>query len=151
MMDAMPPGSLTVTIGDRLLTIDMVGGGSWTLPVGPLGLVEGELERADRPAPAQLTNALGIVSDHLDDVIRESPLVSATPGVTFVGRHAIGFARVELGSDSVPAGYTFSRADADEVSRTLVAERIDWPGNTAPTFPYPPHRRIEHNPPLPRV
>lgn len=121
----MTPGSLIVTIDDRTVDVAMVDGQSWSVPVGPLTLVERELERSDRPAPEQLTNALGLVSDHLDDIVRESPKVLSTSGVTVMGEHAEALAKIELGSDSVPAGYTIGRADADEVFRTLVAEGID--------------------------
>jgi exopolyphosphatase/pppGpp-phosphohydrolase len=120
----MTAGSLTVAMADRTTTISMVAGGEWTLPVGPASLVERELESADRPAPAQLTNALGIVSDHLDDVVRESAMVLAAPTIVFTGRHAVALARVELGAEELPADYTLARPDADEVFRTLVGEPI---------------------------
>lgn len=120
----MTPGSLVIEIADRELRITQLGGGEWSLPVGPTLLVERELGHADRPAPEQLTNALGIVSDHLDDVVRESAMVLTAPTIAFSGRHAVGLGRVELGADSLPASYTLSRADADEVFRTIVAEPI---------------------------
>jgi exopolyphosphatase/pppGpp-phosphohydrolase len=118
------PGPLHVVVADRSIEVELIGGGTWSLPVGPLTLVENELERAVRPAPAQLTNALGIVSDHLDDVVRESPMVLDAASVVIGGPHAIALACVELGADSVPDGYTLGRSDADEVFRTLVAEPI---------------------------
>ncbi len=130
----MTPGTLHVAIADRAIEIALVGGGRWTLPIGPLTLVERELEHASRPAPEQLTNALGIVSDHLDDVIRESSMVLAAARVVATGPHAIALASVELGTEVVPEDYTLERSDADEVFRTLVAEPI-------------PERR--HNPGLP--
>lgn len=120
----MTPGALEIAITDRTIEIEMIGGGSWSLPVGPLTLVERELEHADRPTPEQLTNALGIVSDHLDDVVRESPMVLDSTNVVVVGSHAAALACVELGIDRVPDGYTLERSDADEVFRTLVAEPI---------------------------
>lgn len=120
----MTTGSLAIEIRDREVRIAVEGGREWTLPVGPASIVENELERVDRPVPEQLTNALGIVTDHLDDVVRESPLVLAAPHVRFDGPHAIGLARVELGLDAVPGDYTLARADADDVFRTLVAEPI---------------------------
>ena len=120
----MTPGSLTVAMDDRETTISMVAGGEWTLPIGPVSLVDRELERADRPAPAQLTNALGIVADHLDDVVRESAMVLDAPTIVFTGRHAVGLGRVEFGAEALPADYTLARVDADEVFRTLVAEPI---------------------------
>ncbi len=120
----MTPGSLNVAMNDHETMISMVAGGEWTLPIGPMSLVDRELEHADRPTPAQLTNALGIVADHLDDVVRESAMVLDAPAIVFTGRHAVGLGRVEVGADKLPAAYTLARADADEVFRTLVAERI---------------------------
>ena len=117
-------GTLRIVVADRTIEIELIGGASWSLPVGPMTLVERELEHAIRPAPEQLTNALGIVSDHLDDVVRESPMVMDAVGVVICGPHAAALARVELGADSVPDGYALDRADADEVFRTLVAEPI---------------------------
>ncbi len=126
------PGGLTVVIGDRSTHVVMTGGGSWTLPVGPLTLVDDELERADRPTPAQLTNALGITSDHFDDILHDTPIVASTPSMVVAGRHAIEFARVELGTTDVPDDYLLQRTDAEEVFRTLVAEpiaeRLENPG-----------------------
>lgn len=116
------PGSLRVTVDDHSVDVEMIGGGAWTLPVGPVTLVEGELADADPPPPASLTNALGLVRDHLEDVIIETPMVAAAPGVTFRGRHVDTLARVELGADEVPDGYVLTRSDADEVFRTIVAE-----------------------------
>jgi exopolyphosphatase/guanosine-5'-triphosphate,3'-diphosphate pyrophosphatase len=118
------PGSLLIAVADRETTISMVAGDDWTLPVGPALLVERELERADRPAPEQLTNALGIVADHLDDVVRASAMVLDAPTIAFTGHHAVGLGRVELGVDTLPADHTLTRADADEVFRMLVAEPI---------------------------
>lgn len=120
----MTPGSLTIALDDRAMTIALAGGGEWTMPVGPTLLVERELEGADRPAPEQLTNALGIVIDHLDDVIRESAMVLDAPTIVFSGRHAVSLGRVELGVDTLPADYTLARSDADDLFRTLVAEPI---------------------------
>lgn len=51
-------------------------------------------------------------------------MVLDAPTVAFTGRHAIGLGRVEVGADALPPGYTLSRADADEVFRTIVAEPI---------------------------
>lgn len=116
------PGGLTVHIDDSCLTITMTGGGTWKLDVGPVPLRQTELADADPPHPADLTNALGTVHDHLDDVIAEAPLVADAPSAVFSGPHAESLAMVELGTDVVPSGYRLTRATADEVFRTLVAE-----------------------------
>jgi exopolyphosphatase/pppGpp-phosphohydrolase len=118
-------GGLTLDIADHTVHLAVTGGGSFELPVGPLALMAGPLEHADLPAPAQLTNAIGLVQDHLDDVIIEAPSVAATPSVLVRGVHAVELARVEIGDRTVPAGYTLHRTDADEVFRTVALEPID--------------------------
>ncbi len=130
----MTPGTLIVTIHDRELHIEVTGGGSHTLPVGPLTLLAGALSDGDPPPPASLTNALGLVHDHLDDLLIAAPSIAASPSVVVVGPHAEAMARVEIGSADIPADYELLRADADEVFRTLAVESA-------------PERR--HNPGLP--
>lgn len=120
----MNPGGLVVHIADHTVEILTGDGRSFVLPVGPLALHEGPLERADPPAPAMLTNALGLVHDHLDDVIIEAPTVATADEVVATGDHARAMARVEIGAADVPDGYVLSRADADEVFRTLAVEPI---------------------------
>ena len=92
------------------------------MPVGPRTIGADEFEGRDPPPPACLTNALGIVHDHLDDILIESPIIAAAPSIVFVGHHAGSLARVEIGADAVPAGYRATRADIEEVFRTMVAE-----------------------------
>lgn len=118
------PGGLTVRIDDRRIEVAMTGGGEFTIPVGPTLLVETALERADPPAPHMLTNALGLVQDHLDDLIIEAPSIAATPSVVATGTHALAMARVEIGAEVVPDGYALHRSDADEVFRTLAVEPV---------------------------
>lgn len=118
-------GGLTMRIEDRQVLIEMTGGSAWEMPLGPATLLDGELERADPPGAAQLSNALGAVVDHFDDIVIESQSVLATPSVVAVGAHAEALARVELGDDTVPTGYRIRRVDAEEVFRTLVAEPAD--------------------------
>lgn len=118
----MIAGTLRIHIHDHTLTIEVTGGAVHTLPVGPLTLLEGPLHGSDPPPPASLTNALGLVQDHLDDLLIEAPSIAATPGVVAAGPHAEALARVEIGADVIPAGYELLRADADEVFRTLAGE-----------------------------
>lgn len=120
----MTPGTLMVHIDDHSLTIEVVGGAVHTLPVGPLTLLDGPLHGTDPPSPASLTNALGLVQDHLDDLLIEAPSIAATPGVVATGPHAEALARVEIGAQEIPVGYELSRADTDEVFRTLAVETI---------------------------
>jgi exopolyphosphatase/guanosine-5'-triphosphate,3'-diphosphate pyrophosphatase len=115
---------LRVRIADHTVEICTTDGHSFRLPVGPLALHDGPLERADPPAPAMLTNALGLVHDHLDDIIIEVPTIAAATSVVATGPHARAMARVEIGTDDVPDGYVLTRADADEVFRTLALEPV---------------------------
>lgn len=128
------PGTLIVTIDDHALGVEVEGGGTHTVPVGPLTLLVGPLRGSDPPAAADLTNALGLVHDHLDDLLIEAPSIAAARAVIARGNHAEAMARVEIGDDRIPAGYELHRADADEVFRTLAVEAA-------------PERR--HNPGLP--
>lgn len=119
---AEAPGTLHVHLDDHSIDIAVTGGGTITLPVGPLTLLDGPLLGADPPSPAHLTNALGLVHDHLDDAIIASPSIAAAPAVIASGSHAMAMARVEIGDIVVPSGYRLRRADADEVFRTLAVE-----------------------------
>lgn len=116
------PGVLRVTIDDHALLVDVDGEGTHTVPIGPATLLAGPLRSSDPPMPADLTNALGLVQDHLDDLLIEAPAIAATPAVIASGAHAEAMARVEIGADVIPIGYELHRADADEVFRTLAVE-----------------------------
>jgi exopolyphosphatase/guanosine-5'-triphosphate,3'-diphosphate pyrophosphatase len=120
----MTMGTLTVTIDDHALIVQIDGEPVRSVPVGPLTLLAGPLRGADPPAPADLTNALGLVQDHLDDLLIEEPSITAAHDVVALGRHAEAMARVEIGADRVPDGYELLRADADEVFRTLAVEPL---------------------------
>lgn len=119
---SMAPGTLRVTIDDHALVVDVDGGGIHTVPVGPATLLDGPLRGSDPPLPADLTNALGLIHDHLDDLLIEAPSIAAAPAVIASGAHAEAMARVEIGADEIPIGYELHRADADEVFRTLAVE-----------------------------
>ncbi len=121
----MSPGSLLIRIEDTRTVIEQVGGATHVLPVGTLTLVDGPLERADPPPPAHLTNALGLVHDHLDDLIIEAPSIAAATSIVMTGPHAESLACVEIGIDTCPARYDLTRAATDEVFRTLASEPND--------------------------
>ncbi len=118
-----PP--LCVTIDDRALAIELDGGSVLTVPLGPLSLLDGPLRGSDPPSPADLTNALGLVQDHLDDLLIAEPSIAAVTGVAVLGPYAEALARVEIGADHRPDGYALHRADADEVFRTLAVEAVE--------------------------
>jgi hypothetical protein len=93
------------------------------IPVGPTTLVQHELADPDPPAPAQLTNALGVVTDHLDDVIRAEPAVTAARDVRVTGDEPWHLAIVERGGDIADAAVPIDREAAEDVFRTLATER----------------------------
>lgn len=129
---AVAPGTIVIVPLDHTTRISMAGGGSWVLPVGSIDLAERALESRDPPAPEDLTNAIGITQDHLEDVLMETPSILAAPGMVASGSHAEMLGRVELGSCDLPPGYRLTRPDVEEVFRTLVAEsaaqRAENPG-----------------------
>jgi len=118
------PGGLTIAILDRTVTVTVTGGDSYELAIGPLSLLDGPLENANPPSAIHLTNALGMVQDHFDDIIIEAPTIADTPSVVAIGNHAVVLAHVEVGKHALAPGYKLERAAADEVFRTLVAEPI---------------------------
>lgn len=132
-------GVLTIEISDRSLRLSMSGTSSGTMsgnrsfevPIGPLTLLD-DLREGDLPSPAALTNALGAVHDHLDDVLIGVPEMAMTTAVVIRGEHALSLARVEHGAHHLPPGYRLSRTGADEVFRTVVGElpsqRLHNPG-----------------------
>lgn len=90
------------------------------IPVGPTGLAA-DL-RHDPPRAEELTNAVGLVLDHMEDVEREVPGVMFATRIE-LGGHLLGvLADVELGG-SATLPYELTRAAAEEVFRTLVTER----------------------------
>jgi uncharacterized protein len=93
------------------------------IPVGPTTLLDTELVDPDPPAPAQLTNALGVVSDHLDDVIRAAPGVAAARDVRVLGAEPWHLAQVERGGGVSEAAVPLDREAAEDVFRVLATER----------------------------
>jgi exopolyphosphatase/guanosine-5'-triphosphate,3'-diphosphate pyrophosphatase len=88
------------------------------LPIGVVTL--GHTLASDPPRPEELTNAIGAVADHLDDLVRARPdLVGAD--VTLRAPEATAVVAVELGC---PARLPFvlERAAAEDVFRTVATE-----------------------------
>jgi exopolyphosphatase/guanosine-5'-triphosphate,3'-diphosphate pyrophosphatase len=100
------------------------------LPVGIDTLVERELI-TDPPRPEELTNAIGLVFDHFDDVVRLLPHVVGA-SVEMEGPEVRAMAAVEVGAvPSLP--FVLTRDAAEDVFRTLATES---------------HRQRAHNPGL---
>lgn len=110
--------ALRITIAPRSLAFE-IGGGRYTVPVGVAGLAAGI--GGDPPAPEDLSNAIGLVLDHLEDVERELPMAAFAEGLEVVGEAASVVADVEVGgSASLP--FVLGREAAEDVFRTLATE-----------------------------
>ena len=109
---------LVVSLGEHALHC-FVGERSVSVPVGVLGLARSIA--GDPPHPAELTNAIGLVVDHLDDVDRELPEARLVESVRVTGLGVAVLADVEVGAAaSLP--HEVSRTDLEEVFRTLATE-----------------------------
>lgn len=133
-LGALPPGySLRTPI-----TVLDIGGGSTeliidtgsgpvvsSLPVGAGRLTEAELHD-DPPLPEQLSNAIGMVNDRLEDAFMAVPALADTATLVGVGGTIRVAAAVEVGIDPTEAlnGFHFSRAAAEDVFRTLATETL---------------------------
>jgi hypothetical protein len=95
---------------------------SAVLPVNPRTLVAGELGEHDPPTPLSLANALGIVTDVVDDVLRERPEILDAPRITFAGDEAWHLANVERGTADLDDPVTIPRDDLEDLFRTLAIE-----------------------------
>ena len=135
------------------LVVD-IGGGSTEFAVGPISLDEpGEPEGAmsvdvgcvrvtekflhhDPPAPEELSQALSVVRDYLDDVARELPAALEARRLIGLAGTVTTVAAVELGLANYDRDrihhFVLTREAAEEVFRTLAtetrAQRVHNPG-----------------------
>jgi exopolyphosphatase/guanosine-5'-triphosphate,3'-diphosphate pyrophosphatase len=106
-----------------------------SIPCGAVTQTEVHLHR-DPPRPEELTNAIGEVTDHLDDIIRLHPEVLEASRVIGVAGTIVTVAAVELGLPKFDAaalhGFALTRDAAEDVFRTLateaLADRVHNPG-----------------------
>ena len=92
-----------------------------SLPVGSLLLTRREL-LTDPPLPEELTNSIGLVYDHVDDIVRLRPSVLDVDTVELAGAIVGIVADVEIGG-ACDLPFVLSRDAAEEVFRTLATER----------------------------
>ncbi|TDT15557.1 hypothetical protein BDK89_1129 [Ilumatobacter fluminis] len=111
----------TVRLDDAVLRIDW-GDDRWDLPVGLDHLLTTWLGDGDPPHPAALTNALGDVSDHVDDIVRDRPEAEALVEVGVTGPAARAIARLEVGVDDPAMPCELDRDTAEEVFRLVATE-----------------------------
>ena len=96
-----------------------IGAAATSVPVG-LATIR-QIVVSDPPDPIELTNAIGLVVDHLDDVERALPGIGAVSLVTLSGLGACVVADLEVGG-AAPLPYRLGRLEAEEVFRTVATE-----------------------------
>ena len=111
--------AVTIQIGDDATVVD-VDGQHHVIPLGAVTLSTSELV-SDPPRPEELTNAIGAVIDHLDDMLRILPGAADADAVGIVGDLATVIAAVEFGG-APPLPFALRRAAAEEVFRTVATE-----------------------------
>ena len=98
-----------------------------SLPFGAVNLTEAELHR-DPPRPEELTNAISLVSDAIDDVAHNYPLIGQIDRVVGVAGTIVTVAAVEVGqktfNPSALHKLKLSREAVEDVFRTLATERL---------------------------
>ncbi|CAB4868208.1 unannotated protein [freshwater metagenome] len=104
-----------------IITIEGTDAGAWVLPCGMTSLYRRHLT-ADPPLPEDLTNAIGEMTDHLDDARRELPLLGDATSVVVSGPAARAMAAVEHGGRVNSLTFVLSRDAAEDVFRTLATE-----------------------------
>ena len=89
------------------------------MPVGPATLLAGLC--TDPPLPEELTNAVGWVLDHMEDIEREVPGVMWADRVEVAGHGVDVVAAIEVGG-AAALPFRLSREAAEDVYRTVVTE-----------------------------
>ena len=111
--------AVTVRLGDEATLVDL-DGQRHVIPIGAVTLASKELV-TDPPRPEELTNAIGTVVDHLDDMLRALPGALEADEVGLLGQHAEVIAAVEFGG-APPLPFSLGRAAAEDVFRTVATE-----------------------------
>lgn len=129
------------------LVVD-IGGGSTEFIVGttePEGAVSVDVGcvrvtekflRSDPPDPGELSDALSVVGDHLDDVVRELPAVLGAATMVGLAGTVTTVAAVEIGLATYDRDrihhFVLTKAAVEDVFRTLateaLADRVHNPG-----------------------
>ncbi|MFM9002608.1 MAG: hypothetical protein ACKOKA_03175 [Acidimicrobiaceae bacterium] len=98
-----------------------------SLPFGAVNITEAELHR-DPPRPEELTNAISLVSDAVDDVAHNYPLIGRVDRVVGVAGTIVTVAAVEVGQKNFDPSalhkLKLSRDAVEDVFRTLATEPI---------------------------
>ncbi len=92
---------------------------TYTVPVGVDTLAT--MIGGDPPRPEDLINAIGLVMDHIEDVVREVPNAAWDDRIECTGIGLATIAAVEVGG-AADNPFTLTREAAEEVFRTLATE-----------------------------
>lgn len=120
------PGSTSlnavIEVHDNELFVHLGNGVVEEIPWGPTNLSERWFTDNDPPRPEDLTNALGTIDDHLDDVERQHVLLKTVDSVTLRGTPITALAGLEVGHSNPPVTVPFDRSSAEEVFRMVATE-----------------------------
>jgi len=98
-----------------------------SIPFGAVNITEAELHR-DPPRPEELTNAISLVSDAVDDVAHNYPLIGHVDRVVGVAGTFVTVAAVEVGQKTFDPSalhkLKLSREAIEDVFRTLATEPL---------------------------
>jgi exopolyphosphatase/guanosine-5'-triphosphate,3'-diphosphate pyrophosphatase len=101
---------------------------SASVPLGAVTLTEAHFT-TDPPRPEDLTNAIGEMSDEVEDLTRTIPELGRITNVVGVGGTIVTVAAVELGlaefSEEAIHGFVLTRDAAEDVFRTLATEPME--------------------------
>lgn len=126
------PAQPVVTVGDAITVVELPDGAREEIPWGATTLTDRWLGDTDPPRPEALTNALGTISDHLDDVLRERPTLTVASTLWFAGPTVGSLARVEVGAHDVAERVPLERRACEEIFRIVAtdttADRAFHPG-----------------------
>jgi exopolyphosphatase/pppGpp-phosphohydrolase len=93
-----------------------------TLPIGVAQVHARWLTAHDPPRPESLTNAIGEIADHLDDLLRDHPELGEVATAHVHGPAAWAIVRLETGLDDPPAPAELDRDTVEEVFRLAATE-----------------------------
>lgn len=125
--------------GDGPYLVVDIGGGStefvlgstepesiWSADLGCVRVTERYLS-SDPPKPEELANAVGVVRDTVEDLVREVPMVKAARRLVGLAGTVTTMAAVEIGLAEYDRDkihhFVLTRAAAEDVFRTLATER----------------------------
>ena len=122
-------GSTEYTVGTE--SIDVFA----SIPFGAVTSTDSHIS-SDLPRPEDLTNLIGAVSDELEDITRDHPIVASPIRTVGVAGTIVTIAAVELGlhefDDTALHGMALSREAVEDVFRTVATEplalRVQNPG-----------------------